>query len=235
MKQENQHSRKKRADILLVGIGGGGGNALGRMVDAGRLSDRVDTLAMNTDMSSLILHKSRGVKILQLGERLCLGRGSWADPKLGQGAMQESKERVCAAVQGYSLVILIAGLGGGTGTGGTPVLAGWLREMGIPHKVVAQSPFRFEGSKRAERAHGVLEQLRQAGECVREVEGTEIRETAHAMGIEKFTLLNCFDAADQVIAQHVEELLAEMGAADRRRNPCTPVNDCTGSVRGGVL
>lgn len=235
MKQENQHSRKKRADILLVGIGGGGGNALGRMVDAGRLSDRVDALAMNTDMSSLILHKSRGVKILQLGERLCLGRGSWADPKLGQGAMQESKEQVCAAVQGYSMVILIACLGGGTGTGGTPVLAGWLREMKIPHRIVAQIPFRFEGSKKTERAHGVLEQLRQAGECVREVEGTEIRETAHAMGIEKFTLLNCFDAADQVIAQHVEELLAEMGAADRRRNPCTPVNDCTGSVRGGVL
>src|SRR5699024_4253342 len=113
VKQENQHSRKKRADILLVGIGGGGGNALGRMVDAGRLSDRVDALAMNTDMSSLILHKSRGVKILQLGERLCLGRGSWADPKLEQGAMQESKEQVCAAVQGYSMVILIACLGGG--------------------------------------------------------------------------------------------------------------------------
>lgn len=235
MKQENQHSRKKRADILLVGIGGGGGNALSRLIDAGHLGDRVDTLAMNTDMSALILHKSRGVKILQLGERLCLGRGSWADPKLGQGAMQESKEQVCAAVRGYSMVILIACLGGGTGTGGTPVLAGWLREMKIPHRIVAQIPFRFEGSKKTERAHGVLEQLRQAGECVREVEGTEIRETAHAMGIEKFTLLNCFDAADQVIAQHVEELLAEMGAADRRRNPCTPVNDCTGSVRGGVL
>ena len=235
MKQENQHSRKKRADILLVGIGGGGGNALGRMVDAGRLSDRVDTLAMNTDMSALMIRKDRsGVKTLQLGKNLCRGRGA-CDLAVGEAAMSEAKEKVCAAVRGYSMVILIACLGGGTGTGGTPVLAGWLREMKIPHRIVAQIPFRFEGSKKTERAHGVLEQLRQAGECVREVEGTEIRETAHAMGIEKFTLLNCFDAADQVIAQHVEELLAEMGAADRRRNPCTPVNDCTGSVRGGVL
>ena len=235
VKHKKQYSQEKRADILLVGIGGGGGNALGRMVDAGRLSDRVDTLAMNTYMSPLILHKSRGVKILQLGERLCLGRGSWADPKLGQGAMQESKEQVCAAVQGYSLVILIAGLGGGTGTGGTPVLAGWLREMGIPHKVVAQSPFRFEGSKRAEQAREALEQLRQTGECVREVAETEIQETARAMGIEKFTLMNLLHLADWAIMQQVEEILAEMGAADRRRNPCTPVNDCTGSVRGGVL
>lgn len=215
MKQENQHSRKKRADILLVSIGGGGGNALGRMVDAGRLSDRVDALAMNTDMSPLMLHKSRGVKILQLGERLCLGRGSWADPKLGQGAMQESKEQVCAAVRGYSMVVLIACLGGGTGTGGTSVLAGWLREMGIPHKVVAQSPFRFEGSKRAEQAREALEQLRQVGECVREVAEAEIREMARAMRIEKFTLVNCFDVADQVIAQQVEEILAKMGAAGR--------------------
>lgn len=215
MKQENQYSQEKRADILLVGIGGGGGNALGRMVDAGRLSDRVDALAMNTDMSPLMLHKSRGVKILQLGERLCLGRGSWADPKLGQGAMQESKEQVCAAVQGYSLVILIAGLGGGTGAGGTPVLAGWLREMKIPHKIVAQIPFRFEGSKKTERAHGVLEQLRLAGECVREVAEAEIKEMGPAMGIEKFTLMNLLHLADWAIMQQVEEILAEMGAAGR--------------------
>ncbi len=235
MEQENQHSQEKRADILLVGIGGGGGNALSRLIDAGHLGDRVDTLAMNTAMSPLMLHKSRGVKILQLGERLCLGRGSWADPKLGQGAMQESKEQVCAAVRGYSMVILIACLGGGTGTGGTPVLAGWLREMGIPHKVVAQSPFRFEGSKRAEQAREALEQLRQTGEWVREVAEAEIKEMGPAMGIEKFTLMNLLHLADWAIMQQVEEILAEMGAADRRRNPCTPVNDCTGSVRGGVL
>ena len=215
MEQKNQHSQEKRADILLVGIGGGGGNALGRMIDAGRLSDRVDTLTMNTDMSPLILHKCRGVKILQLGEKLCLGRGSWADPKLGQAAMRESKEQVCAAVQGYSMVILIACLGGGTGTGGTSVLAGWLREMGIPHKVVAQIPYYFEGSRKAGLAREALEQLRQAGECVREVSEAESREMARAMGIEKFTLMNCFEPADQVVVQQVEEILAEMGAAGR--------------------
>ena len=213
MKQENQHSRKKRADILLVSIGGGGGNALGSLVDADRLSDRVDTLAMNTDMSPLMLHKCRGVKILQLGEKLCLGRGSGADPKLGQAAMRESKEQACAAVRGYNMVILIACLGGGTGTGGTPVLAGWLREMKIPHKIVAQIPFRFEGSKKTERAQAALEQLRQAGECVREVAEAEIKEMGPAMGIEKFTLLNLLDLADWVIMQQVEEILAEMGAA----------------------
>ena len=214
MKQENQHSRKKRADILLVSIGGGGGNALGSLVDAGRLSDQVDTLAMNTDLNSLVKNRS-GVQTLQLGEKLCLGRRSQAEPKLGQAAMQESKEQVCAAVQGYSMVILIACLGGGTGTGGTPVLAGWLREMGIPHKIVAQSPFHFEGSRKAGLAQETLEQLRQADECVREVAEAEIREMARALGIEKFTLLNYFDAADQVIAQQVEEILAGMGAAGR--------------------
>ena len=211
MKHKKHYSQEKRADILLVGIGGGGGNALSRLIGAGRLGNRVDTLAMNTDMSPLMLHKSSGMKILQLGEKFCLGRGSWADPKMGEAAMWETKEQVCAAVRGYSTVILIAGLGGGTGAGGTPVLAGWLCEMKIPHKIVAQIPCRFEGSKKTERAHGVLEQLRQAGECVREVAEAEIREMAHAMGIE-FTLMNCFEPADQVIVQQVEEILAKMGA-----------------------
>lgn len=215
MKQENQHSRKKRADILLVSIGGGGGNALSGLIGAGHLGNRVDTLAMDTDLSALSFRKNEsGVKTLQLGERLCRGRGT-ADPQVGEAAMSEAKEKVCAAVRGCSMVILITCLGGGTGTGGTPVLAGWLREMKISHKIVAQIPFRFEGSRKAERARAALEQLRQAGECVREVAEAEIREMARAMGIEKFTLLNYFDAADQVIAQQVEEILAGMGAAGR--------------------
>lgn len=215
MKQENQYSQEKRADILLVGIGGGGGNALSRLIDAGHLGDRVDTLAMNTDMSALMIRKDRsGVKTLQLGKNLCRGRGA-CDLAVGEAAMSEAKEKVCAAVRGYSMVILIACLGGGTGTGGTPVLAGWLREMKIPHRIVAQIPFRFEGSKKTERAHGVLEQLRQAGECVREVAEAEIQETARAMGIEKVTLMNCFELADQVVVQQVEEILAGMGVAGR--------------------
>ena len=215
MKQENQHSRKKRADILLVSIGGGGGNALGSLVDADRLSDRVDTLAMNTSLSSLMNHQDRsGVQTLQLGEKLCRGRGA-VDPKVGEAAMLEAKEKVCAAVRGYSMVVLIAGLGGGTGTGGTPVLAGWLREMGTPHEVVAQSPFHFEGSRKTGLAQETLEQLRQAGECVREVAEAEIQETARAMGIEKFTLMICFELADQAVVQQVEEILAGMGAAGR--------------------
>lgn len=215
MKQENQHSRKKRADILLVGIGGGGGNALSSLIVADRLSDRVDTLAMNTDLSALMIRQDRsGVKILQLGKNLCRGRGAY-DLEVGEAAMREAKEQVCAAVRGYSMVVLIACLGGGTGTGGTTVLAGWLREMGIPHKVVAQSPFRFEGSKRAEQAREALEQLRRVGECVREVAEAEIREMARAMRIEKFTLMNCFELADQVVVQQVEKFLVEMGAAGR--------------------
>ena len=215
MKQENQHSRKKRADILLVSIGGGGGNALSSLIVADRLSDRVDTLAMNTDLSALMIRQDiSGVKILQLGKNLCRGRGAY-DLEVGEAAMREAKEQACAAVRGYSMVVLIACLGGGTGTGGTPVLAGWLREMGIPHKIVAQSPFHFEGSRKTGLAQETLERLRQAGECVREVAEAEIQEMARAMGIEKFTLANCFDVADQAVVQQVEEILAEMGAAGR--------------------
>ena len=213
MEHEKQHSQEKRADILLVGIGGGGDNALSELIGAGRLGNRVDTLAMDTDLSALSFRKNEsGVKTLQLGERLCRGRGT-ADPQVGEAAMSEAKEKVCAAVRGCSMVILITCLGGGTGTGGTPVLAGWLREMKIPHKIVAQIPYGFEGSRKAGRARAALEQLRQAGECVREVAEAEIKEMGPAMGIEKFTLTNLLDLADWVIMQQVEEILAEMGAA----------------------
>ena len=97
-------------------------------------------------------------------------------------------------------------------------MAGWLREMGIPHKVVAQIPYYFEGSRKAGLAREALEQLRQAGECVREVAEAEIQETARAMGIEKFTLMNCFELADQVVVQQVEKFLVEMGAISRTKN-----------------
>lgn len=209
MKHVNHRLQENRADILLVGIGGAGGNILNYMAETGRLPDWADTLYLNTDLNSLFMAK--GKKSIQLGEKLCCGRGSWADPKLGKAAMRETKEKVCSAVMGYSHVILIAGLGGGTGAGGTPILARWLREMQIPHKIVVQTTYHFEGIKKARQAQDVLEQLRYAGECVRVVTEPEIQELANIKGV-KCSLSNCCKLADQVVAERIEEILAGMRA-----------------------
>lgn len=208
MKHVNRRLQENRADILLVGIGGAGGNILNYMVETGHLCDWADTLYLNTDLNSLFMAK--GKKRIQLGEKLCCGRGSWADPKLGEAAMCEAKEKVYSAVMGYSHVILIAGLGGGTGAGGTPILAQWLRKMQIPHKIVAQTPYHFEGTKKAKRAQDVLEQLRYAGECVRVVTEPEIQELVNAKGVKR-SLSNYWELADQTVAERIEEILAGMG------------------------
>lgn len=209
MEHINQRLEKNRADILLVGIGGAGSKILNYMVQTGRLPDWADTLYLNTDLNSLYMAK--GKRTIQLGEKLYCGRGSWADSKLGEAAMREAKEKVCSAVMGYSHVILIAGLGGGTGAGGMPILAQWLREMQIPHKIVVQTPYHFEGSKKAKRAQDVLEQLRYAGECVRVVAEPEIQELVNAKGVKR-SLSNYSELADQAVAQRIEEILAGMGA-----------------------
>lgn len=209
MKHVNQRLQENRADILLVGIGGAGGNILNYMAETGRLPDWADTLYLNTDLNSLCMAK--GKRTIQLGEKLCCGRGSWADPKLGEAAMRETKEKVCSTVMRYDHVILIAGLGGGTGAGGTPILAQWLREMQIPHKIVVQTTYHFEGIKKARQAQDVLEQLRYAGECVRVVTGLEIQELANTKGVKR-SLSNYLELADQAVAERIEEILAGMRA-----------------------
>ena len=209
MKHVNQRLQENRTDILLVGIGGAGGNILNYMAETGRLPDWADTLYLNTDLNSLCMAK--GKRTIQLGEKLCCGRGSWADPKLGEAAMRETKEKVCSAVMGYSHVILIAGLGGGTGAGGTPILAQWLREMQIPHKIVVQTTYHFEGIKKARQAQDVLEQLRYAGECVRVVTEPEIQELSNTKGVKR-SLSNYLELTNQAVAKRIEEILSGMRA-----------------------
>lgn len=144
-------------NIKVVGVGGGGGNAINRMVDAGITSAYF--VAVNTDKQDLM--RSKADQIIQLGPKLTKGLGAGSRPEIGRAAAEESKEEIVKMLQGTDLVFITAGLGGGTGTGAAPMIAKWAKEMGILTVGVITKPFAFEANTRARNAKMGLEELRE--------------------------------------------------------------------------
>ena len=130
--------------ILVVGVGGGGCNAVNRMIASGLKS--ASFIATNTDKQALML--SKATVQIQLGEKLTKGLGAGADPEIGRKAAEESKAQICEKLRGVDLVFITAGMGGGTGTGAAPVIAGIAKEMGILTIAVVTKPFGLEGKTR---------------------------------------------------------------------------------------
>ncbi len=145
------------ASIKVVGCGGGGGNALNRMVDCGVTG--VDFIAVNTDVQAL--RTSRAATMIQIGEKLTKGLGAGATPEIGKKAAEESREEIANALKGADLVFVTAGMGGGTGTGAAPVVAEIARDMGILTIAVVTKPFAFEGKTRMRKAESGIDELKQ--------------------------------------------------------------------------
>ena len=129
------------AEIKVVGCGGGGNNAVNRMINEGL--GEVDFISINTDKQALM--QSNATHKIQIGEKLTKGLGAGANPEIGEKAAEESKEEIMAALKGADMVFITAGMGGGTGTGATPVVADIARSMGILTVGVVTKPFNFEG------------------------------------------------------------------------------------------
>src|SRR5688572_8520015 len=144
------------AVIKVVGVGGGGTNAVNRMVDAG-LSG-VEFIAVNTDAQALLMCDA-DVKI-QIGTEATRGLGAGADPAVGQAAAEESRDELKEALKGADMVFVTAGKGGGTGTGGAPIVAEIARELGALTVGVVTRPFAFEGRTRAAQAEQGIDNLR---------------------------------------------------------------------------
>ena len=142
-------------NIKVIGVGGGGGNAVNRMVENG--VQGVEFVSINTDMQAL--NYSQATTKIQIGEKLTKGQGAGANPEIGRKAAEESKEQIAAALAGTNMVFITAGMGGGTGTGAAPVVAQIAREMGILTVGVVTRPFAFEGKKRLEQALSGIEEL----------------------------------------------------------------------------
>lgn len=148
--------------IKVIGVGGGGGNAINTMVDS-KLNG-VEFIAANTDMQALSL--SRAPKLLQLGSGITRGKGAGSDPDKGREAAEESYEELLAALEGAHMVFITAGLGGGTGTGAAPVVARACKEVGALTVAVVSKPFYFEGKKRMSNAEIGWQNLREHADTI---------------------------------------------------------------------
>ena len=145
------------AKIKVVGVGGGGCNAVNRMIEEGVKS--VEFYVVNTDLQ--VLNSSLCPNKIQIGKNITGGRGAGANPEVGRAAALESKTELEEALQGADMVFVACGLGGGTGTGAAPIIAEIAQEMGSLTVGIVTKPFRFEGKRRMENALVGLEELRQ--------------------------------------------------------------------------
>ena len=146
------------ARIKVVGIGGGGGNALSSMIIEGGISG-VEFIAVNTDAQALLNNKSTSK--IQIGENLTKGLGSGGDPEIGRQAAEESRERLKEDLTGADMIFLTCGEGGGTGTGASPIIAEIARETGALTVAVVTKPFEFEGTKRKVTSDDGIEKLKE--------------------------------------------------------------------------
>ncbi len=152
---ELDHEQEPVARVKVVGVGGAGGNAIQRMIESGL--SRVEFIAINTD--DQVLQRSSATTQICIGGNVTRGLGAGGDPKVGREAVEEDRERLAGALAGSDMVFITAGMGGGTGTGASPVIAELARDMGALTVGVVTTPFRYEGPKRRRRASGGLAEL----------------------------------------------------------------------------
>jgi cell division protein FtsZ len=145
-----------KAKMKVIGVGGAGGNAVNRMVLAGLQG--VDFIAVNTD--AMALDNNQATQRLQIGDKITKGLGAGANPEIGKLAMEEDREKIASALEGADMVFITAGMGGGTGTGGAPVVAEIAKEMGILTVAIVTRPFIFEGKVRDRNAKKGIDDLR---------------------------------------------------------------------------
>lgn len=185
-------------NIKVVGVGGGGGNAINRMIEYGLLG--VEFITMNTDQQ--VLFTSKATQKVQLGAKLTRGRGAGGDPEIGQHSAEESRDEVASALRGSQMVFITAGMGGGTGTGAAPVVAAIAKEMGILTVGIVTKPFAFEGRMKMSRAEeGIRNLLEQVDSLI-----VIPNERLKLISQEKITIANAFAAADNVLRQGVESI-----------------------------
>ncbi|KUP08581.1 cell division protein FtsZ [Bacillus coahuilensis m2-6] len=194
------------ATIKVIGVGGGGNNAVNRMIEHG--VQGVEFIAVNTDAQALNLSKAE-IK-MQIGGKLTRGLGAGANPEVGKKAAEESKEQLEEALKGADMVFVTAGMGGGTGTGAAPVIAQIARDLGALTVGVVTRPFTFEGRKRSTQATGGISAMKEAVDTLIVIPNDRLLEI-----VDKSTpMLEAFREADNVLRQGVQgisDLIATPG------------------------
>ncbi|MGI6697349.1 MAG: cell division protein FtsZ [Clostridia bacterium] len=184
------------AVIKVIGVGGGGSNAVNRMIDAGLKG--VEFVAINTDRQALLL--SNASQKIQIGEKLTKGLGAGANPEIGQKAAEESREIIQNLIQGSDMVFITAGMGGGTGTGAAPIIADIAKQLGILTVGVVTKPFTFEGRKRALHAEEGIKDLKEKVDTLVIIPNDRLLQISE----KKTSIIEAFRTADDVLRQGVQ-------------------------------
>ena len=185
-------------NIKVIGVGGGGGNAVNRMVQSGLRG--VEFISMNTDQQALFA--SKATQKVQLGAKLTKGRGAGADPEIGQRSAEESRDEIATALKGAQMAFITAGMGGGTGTGAAPVVAEVAKELGILTVGIVTKPFAFEGKRKMNMAEiGIAGLLERVDSLI-----VIPNERLKLVSEERITLANAFIVADDVLRQAVQSI-----------------------------
>ena len=185
-------------NIKVIGVGGGGNNVVNRMVRSG--TKGVDFVAVNTDKQSLSV-SSANYKI-QIGEKLTHGQGAGSDPEVGRKSAEESRSQIAKALENTDIVFITAGMGGGTGTGGAPIVAEIAKEMDILTVAVVTKPFGFEGRRRMQQAEAGIAELKDKVDSLVIIPNERLKLATD----QKITMLNAFEIADDVLQQAVQSI-----------------------------
>lgn len=186
------------AQIKVIGAGGGGNNAVNRMVEA--QLQGVEFIAVNTDKQAL--HTSKAEYKIQIGEKLTRGLGAGANPEVGKKAAEESKDEIIKVLQGADMVFVTAGMGGGTGTGAAPVIAQLAKEMGILTVGVVTKPFVFEGKVRMKNAENGIAELKSKVDTLITIPNDRLLQIVQ----KNTSMLDAFSMADDVLKQGIQSI-----------------------------
>ena len=217
------------AKIRVVGVGGGGSNAVNRMITLGL--EGVEFITVNTDAQALL--NALAPKRMQIGEKLTRGLGAGARPEIGEKAAQESREEIIRALEGSDMVFITAGMGGGTGTGAAPVVAECAREIGALTVGVVTRPFTFEGPKRKRNADAGIENLKRNVDTIITIPNDKLLDV-----VDKKTPLNkAFSIADDILRQGVKgisDLIAVPGIVNLDFADVKSIMSDSGSALMGI-
>ena len=199
-------SADRGARIRVVGVGGGGGNAVNSMIDKGLIG--VDFIAVNCDLQAL--ERNKASHKIQVGKNLTRGLGAGADPSIGHRAVEEDREEIARALTGSDMVFITAGMGGGTGTGGGPIVANIAKSIGALVVGIVTKPFNSEGKKRASQAEAGIEEMKKQVDTLIAIPNQKLLDI-----IDRHTpLLDAFELANQVLhnaTRGISELITVPG------------------------
>lgn len=217
------------AAIKVIGVGGGGNNAVNRMIAAGLHG--VEFITVNTDAQAL-MHSQAAYRI-QIGEKLTKGLGAGANPEIGEKAAQESREEIIKALRGADMVFVTAGMGGGTGTGAAPVVAECAKEVGALTVGVVTKPFSFEGRRRQAQAENGTAKLKEKVDTLITIPNDRLLQVAD----KRTSMIDAFRIADDVLRQGVQgisDLIAVPGLINLDFADVKTIMTDTGSALMGI-